>query len=962
MNHLPSALLADAEKKWEALVAAAKRANITPPDDPEFIAAAKRVFVFSDFVAKSCLRCPELLNDLIASTDLQRPYHPQNYSQKLEASLSNLPDAEDDAGLGNILRRIRLREMVRIAWRDLSGRADLAETMADLSDFADACVQQALALLYHRLCLEYGVPTAADGARQHLVVLAMGKLGGRELNFSSDIDLMFAYPQAGETKGRATSISNEDFFVRLCRRLINVIGATTSDGLVFRVDLRLRPYGESGPLVMSFDALESYLQMQGREWERYAWIKARVIAGDKAAGGRLLERLKPFVYRRYLDFGVFESLRDMKQKIAAEVKRKGMKNNVKLGPGGIREIEFFGQIFQLVRGGVTPGLQQRSIQKVLKFLAEENLITPAVCHQLTQAYEFLRNTEHRLQEFSDHQTHKLPTAPLERERLAASLGFENWEAFAQHLRTCLQHVHAQFNTLLQPRDSETAKDQGQEKNYELKSLWLGLIENEPGHMVLSDIGFDKPDEVLTLLEHLRRHPSTRALSNEGKKRLDNLIPLVLQETGASDKPLPVLNRIIELVKAIQQRTCYLALLLENPSALAHLVRLAAASPWIVSFLARHPVLLDELLDPRTLYAPPQRQELEHEVRKYLDRAPTHDLEHQIQELCIFKHVNILRVAVADVTGALPLMRTSDHLTDIAETILDQVLELAWNHLIAKHGIPTCLLDGKSCERGFAVIAYGKLGGIELGYDSDLDLVFLHAGTEGQTKGGARPIDNAQFFARLGQRVIHILTARTAAGTLYETDMRLRPSGSSGILVSHIEAFRDYQSTKAWTWEHQALVRARFIRGDANLIKPFEHIRNLVLARPRDKKTLQQEVVSMRRRMRKEHLTPEPEVFDLKQDGGGIVDIEFLVQYLVLLRSHEYHELLRWTDNVRMLETLIETGIIEDHTGRLLKKAYLAYRLAAHRLSLQEKPAKVPADRFCDLRKNVQKIWDAFLGK
>lgn len=962
MDNFPSALADDAAKKWEAFVAAAKRANITPPDDPEFIAVAKRVFVFSDFVAKSCIRYPDLLNGLIAGSELQRQYHPQNYTQKLKASLADRPGAVDDAALSNILRRIRLREMVRIAWRDLSGRADLSETMAELSGFADACVEQALALLYHRLCDEYGVPTAADGSRQQLVVLALGKLGGRELNFSSDIDLMFTYPRAGETKGRSTSISNEDFFVRLCRRLINIIGATTSDGMVFRVDLRLRPYGESGPLVMSFDALESYLQMQGREWERYAWIKARVIAGDKAAGTRLLERLKPFVYRRYLDFGVFESLRDMKQKIAAEVMRKGMKNNVKLGPGGIREIEFFGQVFQLTRGGVTPVLQQRSIQKVLKMLARENFITPAVYDQLTQAYEFLRNTEHRLQEFSDSQTHKLPTAPLERERLAASLGFENREAFAQHLRRCMQNVHEQFNTLLQPGDARAAKDQGQEKNNELKSLWLGLIEKQPGRMVLSDIGFDKPNEVLALLEHLRMHPATRALSNEGKKRLDNLIPLVLKETGGSDQPLPVLNRIIELVKTIQQRTCYLALLLENPSALAHLVRLAAASPWIVSFVARHPVLLDELLDPRILYTPPQRPELEREVRKYLERAPIHDLEHQMQELCIFKQVNILRVAVADVTGALPLMRTSDHLTAIAETIVNQVLELAWNHLIAKHGIPTCLLDGRSCERGFAVIAYGKLGGIELGYDSDLDLVFLHAGIEGQTKGGARPIDNAQFFARLGQRVIHILTARTGAGTLYETDMRLRPSGSSGILVSHIEAFMDYQSTRAWTWEHQALVRARFISGDAQLIKRFEQIRKIVLARPRDRSKLQQEVVNMRRRMRKERLNPEPGIFDLKQDKGGIVDIEFLVQYLVLLRSHAYHELLRWTDNVRILETLIETGIIEDHIGRLLKKAYLTYRLAAHRLSLQEKPAKVPADRFYDLRENTQKIWDDFLGK
>ncbi|PQP33017.1 bifunctional [glutamate--ammonia ligase]-adenylyl-L-tyrosine phosphorylase/[glutamate--ammonia-ligase] adenylyltransferase [Desulfobacteraceae bacterium SEEP-SAG10] len=439
------------------------------------------------------------------------------------------------------------------------------------------------------------------------------------------------------------------------------------------------------------------------------------------------------------------------------------------------------------------------------------------------------------------------------------------------------------------------------------------------------------------------------------------MPVMLKVIGRSEQPLIVLSRIVDLIKAIERRTNYLSLLLENRIAIVHLVKLAVASPWVVSFLALHPVLLDELLDPRTLYLPPEKSDLEKEIRKKLDLISAKDLEYKIQDLCIFKQANILRVAAADVTGAVPLMRTSDHLSEIAETVLNEVVDLSWEHLAQRHGTPECQLDDERIERGFAVIAYGKLGGLELGYGSDLDLVFLHAGTQGQTRGGKYPIDNAQFFARLGQRVVHILTAHTPSGVLYQPDMRLRPSGSSGILVSHIQGFKEYQMYKAWTWEHQAIIKARPISGDIRMAKRFEQIRNQVLARPRIMSKLKEEVVDMRDRMRKELSSHEPEIFDLKQDTGGIVDIEFLVQYLVLLKSSEYNELTRWTDTVRLLETLNQTGIIEADIAYLLKEAYLTYRSAVHQLSLQEKPAKVPESKFRGLRENVKKIWDDFMG-
>ncbi|MBU4388713.1 MAG: bifunctional [glutamate--ammonia ligase]-adenylyl-L-tyrosine phosphorylase/[glutamate--ammonia-ligase] adenylyltransferase [Proteobacteria bacterium] len=954
-NNIPEELAEEAKNKQDAFIAAAEDAKVEIRHYPEMLAVIKQVFAFSDFVARSCIRNPKMLADLIISGDIKRRYAKDEYNNKLKMFFS---EAKENNNISSMLRRFALREKVRIAWRDLAGWADLLETIADLSSFADACLEEALSVLYKALCSEYGNPTGADGSQKYLVIFGMGKLGAHELNFSSDIDLIFAYPEAGRTKGKSKSISNEEFFVLLCRRLLNIIGATTPDGVVFRVDMRLRPFGESGPLVMSFDNMEAYYQREGREWERYAWIKARVSAGDKEAGTRLLNRLKPFVFRRYLDFGVYESLRDMKYRISLEVSHKGMEKDVKVGPGGIREIEFFGQIFQLIRGGVVPVLQERSILNVLKILAERRYIPQDVYNDLTEAYKFLRNTEHRLQEFSDQQTHKIPSDPVGKARLAASMGFDKWEFFALELKRYMESVHYHFNKLLATKDFETKSEK---IDNELKAVWLDLTKDDHSNKVLFDAGFCEPDDVLHLLEDLRNDPETRSLSDEGRKRLGKLIPLVLKEVGKSEQPYLTLNRIIDLIKVIERRTCYIALLLENPDALIHLVRLSNASPWIVSFLARHPVLLDELLDTRTLYMPPKKSDIENEIRRKLDHIPDQDLEYQIEELCIFKQINVLRVAAADVTKALPLMRVSDHLTEIAETVINEVLELSWNHLIKKHGKPSCLLDRRTSERGFVVIAYGKLGGIELGYGGDLDLVFLHAGTKGQTIGGIRAIDNSQFFARLGQRVIHILTAHTSAGSLYETDMRLRPSGSSGPLVCHIEAFKEYQVEKAWTWEHQALVKARAVSGDINLAGYFEQIRKEVLALPRSKTKLQQDVRDMRKRMRKELLSPDPGFFDLKQDEGGMVDIEFIVQYLVLLKSSEYNELARWTDIVRLLETLIKTKIVDDSTARFLKEAYLEYRASAHRLSLQEKPAKVPDTEFIDLRKNVKKIWKIFIG-
>lgn len=954
---LPSELAHLLDTHWQKFVASSAEQGLGPPEDPRLAKALGQSFACSDFVANTCGRHPQLLADMIVSGHLERSYQAGAYPQLLTHVLNGV---EVESDLMRSVRVFRNREMVRIAVRDLAGWADLHETMADLSALADACVDQTLSNLYRWSCADHGTPVSHDGEDQHLVVVGMGKLGARELNFSSDIDLILAYPQPGQTRGDGRTLGNEAFFQRLGRQLVKVLGATTAEGAVFRVDMNLRPYGENGPLVMHFDAMEDYFQSQGREWERYAWIKARIVAGDKTAGSGLLNSLKPFIYRRYLDYGVFESLREMKQMITREVRRKRIKNNIKLGAGGIREIEFFGQMFQLIRGGVVPELQKRPILAILATLAEKGLVSQKTCDDLAAAYIFLRNTEHRLQMVADRQTHELPNGEVERMRLAHGMGEADWDSFRKKLKRHMEIVHHHFEGLLRTDVSSPGNKDEATGEDRLEALWQQSMSTDRRIKVLESHGYQNPDRILRLLETLQTDGQTRSLSPTGRSRSDRLVPRILKAAGAAEQPDQVLARILDLVMAIQRRTSYLSLLLENPMALAHLVKLAGASPFIISYLTRHPVLLDELLDPRHLYVPPERDDLQNEIETRLSKIEDQDLEYLIEEVNIFKQVNTLRVAAADVSGALPLMKVSDRLTWIAETVVDTTLELAWRHLEARHGSPVAELDGRTLDSGFVVIAYGKLGGIELGYGSDLDLVFLHAGAGRQTRGGPRPIAETQFYVRLGQRIIHLLTAHTAAGALYAVDMRLRPSGEKGILVSHIEGFRDYQLNEAWTWEHQALVRARPICGDPRLAERFQHIRSEVLSRRRNATELRQEVRKMRERMRSEKSGNRKGMFDVKNGQGGIVDIEFLVQYLVLRQAPQHPELLEWTDNVRLIQSLIEAGTFKDREAHLLREAYLSFRATVHRRSLQEKSAHLEMDRFVRLRDAITRLWDGHL--
>ncbi|MGB5337824.1 MAG: bifunctional [glutamate--ammonia ligase]-adenylyl-L-tyrosine phosphorylase/[glutamate--ammonia-ligase] adenylyltransferase [Gammaproteobacteria bacterium] len=951
---MPETLKDQLNESWDAFRQAASDEQFPLLRSPDLTTSLLRVWAGSDFVAQTCIREPALLYGLLNSGDLLADYRPGEYQVKLSRALR---DSDDADSLATALRHFRRREMVRIAWRDLAGWARLSEVLRDLSALADACITESLGRLDGWL----PGPTQKSSRKSSsaLVVLGMGKLGASELNFSSDIDLIFAYPDddRGQRRGRQTT---EEVNLRLAQQLIQVLDKVTADGFVYRVDMRLRPYGNSGPLVASFDAMADYYQLQGREWERYAMIKARPVAGPVPAAAALMKLLQPVVYRRYLDFGAFESLRHLKEQIVREVERKGMQDNIKLGPGGIREIEFIVQAFQLVRGGRQPVLQQRGVLDVLDALATLGYLPVYVTLQLAEAYIFLRRVENRLQAFADEQVHALPDDEAGRQRLAFTMGYPDWQPFAvqlgEHRRLVQEHFEQVFAA-----PASASPSQGREPAAGMENVWNRAQDPKKSLAALAAAGYQEPAETMQWLDDLRDGPVRRHLGDQGRRRFDQLMPRLLTAASTEAEPLQTLQRIGEILEAIAGRTAYLSLLVENPMALTQLVQLCSASTWVAAQLAQHPILLDELLDPRSLYEPLDKAGLQGVLEARLAGIPGDDLEQQMDRLRQFKQAAVLHVAATDIVSNLPLPRVGDYLTVIAEVVLEKVFALAWKHLVVRHGIPEYRTGGKQRAAKFAIAAYGKLGGLELGYGSDLDIVFLHDSMgDAQHTTGPQVLENNEFFTRLSQRVIHILNTFTPAGILYEVDTRLRPNGSSGLLVSSMEAFAEYQRRSAWTWEYQALVRARIIVGDREMVRQFGRIRSGVLARPRDVTKLSKEVLEMRARMRVELDKSDAQQLDLKQCRGGIVDIEFMVQWGVLLWSNAHPELLRFTDNLRLLEAFSAAGLLPKDEIRELSEAYCSLRRRINHLALQEEPGLAGADDFVAEREAVMRIWSRLL--
>ena len=965
IKQLPESLQVITEQHWQSFVETGVELNELPREVADTLA---KVWACSDFVMQTCVRFPELFLELALSGDLLKSYADDQYKNSIDIDFKQ----GDEDGLSKHLRVFRRREMLRIVWRDIAGWAEFTETTHNLSLLAEACIDMALLNLYQWQKETLGTPVNEDGVAQQLVVLGMGKLGAWELNVSSDIDLIFAYAEEGEVKDGPKSLMNSEFFSRLGKKLIQALDQQTSDGFVFRVDMRLRPFGAGGPLVASFNSFENYYLVHGRSWERYAMVKVRVVGGDYEQGNTLLEMIKPFVYRRYLDYGAYESLRELKEMIKQEVQRKGMKNNVKLGAGGIREVEFIAQVFQLIRGGRDTDLQERRVLVVLNYLAQKNLLPEYVVNELKDAYIFLRNTEHRIQEYQDRQTHNLPDDEVGQARLALGMCFNDWSAFLNELNKHRENVESHFEQVFVAPQTEETKTQDnhgglveQSEIQRLEALWYNKLDEQDALDLLSEKGFSDSAAVLKQLKILHQSRQYASLSRQGQTRLDRLMPLLLGALQQVDNVDVTFDRILSLISKVAQRSVYLAMLLENPMVLSQLIKLCSASPWIARYLQQLPLLLDELMDPRSLYQPPEKAELENEIRQRLAQIDMDDVEQGMDALRHFKQSNVLRVAAADIADALPLMRVSDHLSWIAEVILDEALEQAWRHLVSRHGRPVCKLqegEDSLCDKGFAVIGYGKLGGYELGYGSDLDMVFLHGSesnnlmTLGDEAKGEKSIAVPVFFARLGQRIIHLLTSHTSAGVLYEADMRLRPDGASGLLVTNLKSYRDYQLKKAWLWEHQALVRARVVAGDPLIAEQFEHIRREVLSQQRDKADLRKEVIDMRNRMRKELSKEKNGQFDLKQGAGGIVDIEFMVQYGVLAWAYEKPDLLEYTDNIRLLEALASADLMAKADVNVLSDAYRIFRARLHKMALQEQPGLVDAEEYTELSTAVQQIW------
>ena len=907
----------------------------------------------SDFLYKELKRRPDWRDALLSTDLLTRTLGQEDYTTALTTALK---DTESEEAFMRALRSFRRQHMARIAWRDIAQLADFETIAHETTLLADALIEVALDRAHREIEQRYGVARHTDGSAQQMVVFALGKLGAGELNFSSDIDLIFAFPEAGTTDG-AREMDHEEFFPRVARRLMKFLGEVTGDGIVYRVDMRLRPFGTAGAMVLSFDAMEDYYQTHGRDWERYAWIRARVVAGDQAGGTQLLGILKPFIYRRYLDFGALESLREMKALINAEVQRGGLQNNVKVGPGGIREIEFIVQAFQLVRGGRMPELRGREAPKVLARLAAAELMPAFAADALADAYAFLRTLEHRLQQVDDQQLHVLPEAAPEQARIALAMQVDSWDALMRTLNHHRELVRTHFDQVFGYEEGESRAPISP-----LVPLIQASLSAEIGVALLEHNGFeDDPEQAFEVVRRLVNSLPVRSLGERGQQRFERLLPQLVEATAKTSAPTTTLVRLCELLQTIAPRSTYMALLVERPLALSQLVRLCAASPLIAHHIRRYPLVIDELLDPRSLYAPLRKAALHDELAARLAALEDGDLEQEMEMLRREKQTNLLRVAAADVAEALPLMVVSDHLTEIAEVCVEQALNMTWRDLKLKHGTPAYEMDDERHEAGVAIIGYGKLGGIELGYGSDLDVVYLHSsrGTRQQTDG-PREVDNELFFARLAQRFGHVITTHTPAGVLYELDIRLRPNGSKGLPVIGLDGFRTYQLEEAWTWEHQALVRARFICGDQALGEEFARVRREILLLERDEASLKQDVRDMRERMRAHLDQEQADEFDLKQGLGGITDIEFIVQYLVLRSAAQLGEFLEFTDNIRLLDGIAAGGLLPEQDAAALADAFRAFRARGHTLALQELDACVPESEFVEERARVQHIWAAVM--
>lgn len=969
LPELPEELLADGKNYYERLK---QRASAEQMDVFESRPELLYVLSMSEFVAKTLIQYPKDCADLILQGALDDPCFSLDATECInERIVPGLTDVD----LKKRLRVIRRSRMVIIAWRDLTGSADIEEIFVSLSNLAESIVDRTVYVVREGLKQVFGDAFDKEGKQMPLLILGMGKLGGGELNFSSDIDLMCCYPYDGQTQGGSRSISHQEYFTKVVQRLSNLLSEVTADSFCYRIDLRLRPFGDAGPLVSSFDALSSYYETQGRTWERYALVKAKLI-GDYHEwgnyGDELIELLRPFVYRRYLDYGAIESLRKLKRMIESEVRRRNLGDNFKLGSGGIREIEFIAQVFELMRGGRIPEMVERSLRKTLRNISKLQLLPDEVCVRLDECYIYLRRLENVTQMLTDKQTQTLPIAPKEQMRVAIGMNKSSFDELTQELETIRNMVHKEFVSIM--RDSDDDREAQSAENVELWEASLSAEELEPVLTpLMAEPGLPSANSdhkgplnnkttnayalaqgIINLHHSLARLP----VGPIGRDTLVRLMPQVIKGVAKYKNAPALFNKVALLIEKVALRTTYLQLLAENDGTREKLLNLLNGNNFAGALISAHPILLDELIAPRYFQKPPHTDEYLAWLNERLLRIDPDDLEEQMEELRLFKKTMVLRIAMSDQSQSLPLMKISDSLTWLAEAILREIAVLSWKQTVQKYGSP----EGKDAtDPGYAIIAYGKLGGIELGYKSDLDMVFIRDINDEMTTG-TNPVPASMFYQRFVQRFMHLCTTRMSGGVLYDLDMRLRPDGDSGLLMTDLSAYQNYQMHRAWTWEHQALVRARAVAGSPNVIDAFNKIRDDVLRTERDETKLSDDVYAMRMKMRNFLDRSSDKLFDLKQGRGGMVDIEFIAQYLLLREAPKHKDMILWSDNVRIFDECARLNILSEETTSKLKQAYLAIRECYHRISLADLPRIIAVEDRPEQCEDVAKIFDEIFAE
>ncbi len=881
----------------------------------ELTDSAKWVIGMSDFAAKVAQSQKEWFASAILDGSLDQHAADWNLSNEVSHLLDGVEEMDN---LKHILRQLRDRRQCWVIWRHVLGLASFEETTTSATRMAEILIDATLGVVENRERKRQGVPIGEKtNEEQRMVVFGLGKLGGQELNLSSDVDLIFAFTEPGKTSSGQDS---QNFFIRVGQRLIDALNTVTRDGFVFRVDMRLRAYGTSGPLAMHFPAMRRYLETEGRDWERYAYIKARPIAGDIQAGKKFLESVQPFVYRKYMDFGSIESMRDIK---ALQDNRRDA-DDIKLGVGGIRDAEFSVQVQQLIRAGRQPSLRVPAFLDALAELGKIELFDEETVQQLETAYRFFRHSEHSVQAEADRQTQRLPANDLGRLRLALSHGFDSYDQYMVELGRHRANVEVIFDQLLVVDEPQVSEN-----------LW----ESRDNPEAFRKAGFENPEKITEELKNLQIARDRQSVSDSARKRLNELMPRFLDAVARNTDPDIKIVNLMPILRDVLGRSTYLAFLRDNPSAMQRFIRLAGNSKWLAEQFRMRPMFMDMLHDSSiSILAnpPPERQELIEALGERL--KPDSDEETVLDELREFKERHVFHVVLGQSLGLLPLMLASDYLTFLAEAMLEHALKLSWQRLHSRYAE-----ELSKSKDAFIVVGYGKLGGIELSPGSDLDLVFIHDMSN----------ETVPFIHRLVRRLLSILTSRTYFGALYEIDMRLRPSGKAGPMVTSLSGFAHYQNQEAEVWEHQSLVRARAVAGDVELCEQFEKVRKKILCKKRDHEFLRKEILKMRNRMTDHHDADE----DIKLGVGGVVDIEFMVQFIVLAFANQHPELTAYSDNIRILEIAGDCEVLDRDDADQLTWAYTALRSKMHQHMMDLSDTHLDEQIMQSYRSTVNRIWE-----